>query len=202
MSSTENDAVIELNVGLQAATKDEIDEYLAKVQEIKDNLRGKSQTSSSSAKDDLEKAQDKIRKLNEKEVQKLESFLKNPEGFLEGKLEDLVKRLGPNTPLMLGIVSAITASAVLYMEILKALSQKGGPFNRDWRRLIQKEVTVGLSRLQQKRTELGIDIVILPQTRGFVPNNENWTYNSLITINESRIARIGLDDRAAGVTYG
>ena len=91
---------------------------------------------------------------------------------------------------------------ILYIEIMKALSVKGGPFNRDWRRLIQNEIDAGLSRELVKRRELGIDQVIIPQQRGFVPNNPAATYNSLIHVNESRLARIGLDDRAAGVIVG
>ena len=77
---------------------------------------------------------------------------------------------------------------------------KGGPFNRDWRRFIDGEVDIGLTREQQKLKELGFEQVILTQIVGYRPNNEGWTFNSLIDINDSRLARIGLSDRAAGLT--
>ena len=77
---------------------------------------------------------------------------------------------------------------------------KGGPLNRDWKRFIEDEVAVGLSRVQQKENELGVSQTILTQVVGFHPNNENWTYNSLFNRNSLRYARIGLSDREAGVT--
>jgi len=104
--------------------------------------------------------------------------------------------------MMIPIIGAVIASAVLYIEIMKALSVKGGPFNRDWRRFLANEVDVGINRELQKRKELGLIQTIITQDRGFTPNNPAATYNSLILVNESRIARIGLDDRAAGVTVG
>lgn len=260
-----DDAIIEIEVGLQSKSKSEIDSYLAKVEKIKENLNDiknltgddeitensrikQSKTSGddvfkkikddelgeinedekdvlealrneinaeldeikeeteklkeSMPKDDKKKIDDALATLTDKEISDLRSLLQNPTSYFEGGMMNVLKELGPNAPLMLTIVGIITGSAVLYIEILKALSQKGGPFNRDWRRLIGQEVEIGLSRELQKRKELGIDQVILPQTRGFVPNNPIATYNSLYLVNESRIARIGLDDKAAGVIIG
>lgn len=213
--SAEETGIIEFEVGLTSRTKSEIDEYRGKVEEIKESLKNlrsqegkddskptakkRTKTSSDTDDDDGGNILEKLKKLDDKEVNQLRSFLRNPDSFLEFGIEKLLERLGPNAPIILGLVSVIVATPLLYIEILKSLSVKGGPFNRDWRRFIQEEVTVGITREQQKRAELGIDQVILVQTRGFVPNNEDWNYNSLMLINESRLARIGLDDRAAGV---
>ena len=87
------------------------------------------------------------------------------------------------------------------VEFIKALSVKGGALNRDWRRFIANEVAVGLSREQQLEDRFGVSQTILTQIQGFAPNNENFTYNSLYAVNDQRIARIGMSDREAGVTF-
>jgi hypothetical protein len=188
------EAIIEIDVGLTGKTKQEIDDYLAKVGEIKE---GKPVT-----EDQVEAFKEVLGDLGEKEIEQLTSIMKNPQGFLTGQMEGIFARLGPTAPLIGTIVGAIIASGVLFIELMKFLSQKGGPFNRDWRRFIANEVDVGLNRELQKRKELGIDQVIISQLRGFTPNNPGATYNSLYEVNETRIARIGLDDRAAGVIVG
>ena len=212
--------IIELDVGLQAKSKSEIDDYLQKTVIIRENLeeirtasgdevtgdtvlpratKGKKKQREDEDKTELT---DMLESLNENEINKLRGFLKSPQNFLKMGLDKLLTSLGPNSAVILTLVAAITAMPILYIEIMKALSVKGGPFNRDWRRLIQHEIDVGLSRELVKRRELGLDQVIITQQRGFVPNNPEATYNSLFHINESRLARIGLDDRAAGVVVG
>ena len=101
---------------------------------------------------------------------------------------------------ILPALAVAIGAPIVAIEFIKALSVKGGPLNRDWRRFIQEEINIGLSRVQQKRVELGLDQVILTQVQGFQPNNENWTFNSLYGVDDSRLARIGLSDREAGVT--
>lgn len=159
---------------------------------------------SKSKSEDEEKTEltELLESLNDSEVNKLRSFLKNPESFMEMGIEKFLSFMGPNSAVILSLVAAITATPILYIEIMKALSVKGGPFNRDWRRLIQREVDAGLSREIVKLRELGVSQTILTQQRGFVPNNPEATYNSLYHVNESRLARVGLDDKAAGVIYG
>ncbi len=220
MSSPES-AIIEMDVGLEAKSKGEIDDYLLKTEIIKDNLEEIRKASGGEISEDTviptgsqkrrskkEEAEEKteltefLEQLTDKDINKLAGFLKSPQSFIESGLKNLLTTLGPNAAVIIPLVAAITAAPILYIEILKALSVKGGPFNRDWRRAIQNEIDAGLTREQAKRTELGLDQVILVQSRGFVANNPIATYNSLYLVNESRIARVGLDDRAAGVSVG
>lgn len=179
--------IIEIDVGLQAKTKTEIDEYLEKVDKIKEGLGEARATDEGEEGPTLEGA--------EQGGNKILSALKNPQRFFESMLGKLV----PSSPAILGLVGLIIASPIFFIEFMKKLSVKGGPFNRDFRRFIAEEVDVGLDRELQKRKELGLDQVIISQARGWVPNNPETTYNSLFAVNASRIARIGLDDRAAGV---
>ena len=210
------EAIIEIDVGLTGSSKSEIDEYLEKLNEIKaqlvevrgtsgdagDEVPAKEGKDPKLSDDQKEQLSGFLKKLDENQLKQLQGLAKNPKGFIEGQMGKIFQTLGPRSAMMIPIIGAVVASAVLYIEIMKALSVKGGPFNRDWRRFISNEVDAGISRELQKRKELGIDQVIISQQRGFTPNNIAATYNSLYLVNETRIARIGLDDRAAGVTVG
>jgi len=210
------EGIIEIEVGLQARSKAEIDEYLKKVNEMKagleevrpvlEQLEEGETTTTKKTKTNKEKEEKTeftkaLEGLDKSEIQKIRGILKNPEGFAIGGLEKLLSRLGPNATVMLGIVGAIIASPILFIEIMKKLSVKGGPFNRDFRRFISEEVDVGLSRELVKMREFGDPNaqVILSQGKGWTSNNEVWVYNSYFEVNQSRIARIGLDDKSAGV---
>lgn len=211
------DGIIEIEVGLQARTKSEIDEYLAKTDQIKEVLQeireleeaegqGEKGLSTSILKSkevkpekaDVTKA---LESFSESDIKKLQGFLRNPQGMLEGGLNQLLTKLGPNSAAILGIAGAVIASPIFFIALMKALSVKGGAFNRDFRRFIAEEVDVGLSREIVKLRELGDPNaqVILSAGRGWTPNNETWVYNSYYQVNQMRIARIGLDDKAAGV---
>jgi len=211
--------IIEIDVGLQARTKAEIDEYLEKVNEMKagleevrpileqiegEGVEGATAKKTKTTKKTEEKTEftEALEGLDKSEIQKIRGILRNPEGFMSGGIEKLLSRLGPNARVILGIVGAVIASPILFIEIMKQLSVKGGPFNRDFRRFIAEEVDVGLSRELVKMRELGDPNaqVIISQGRGWTPNNETWVYNSYYEVNQSRIARIGLDDKSAGVT--
>lgn len=209
--------IIEIEVGLQARTKSEIDEYLAKTDEIKEVLQQMREQEQAEGQGEegvttsiLKKQKDKPEKtdaiealesFSEQDIKKLQSFLRNPQGMAAGGIESLLSKLGPNSAAILGIAAAVIAAPIFFLELMKKLSVKGGPFNRDFRRFIAEEVDVGLSRELVKMRELGDPNaqVILSTVGGWAPNNETWNYNSYYQVNSMRIARIGLDDKAAGV---
>lgn len=136
---------------------------------------------------------DKFGGIDAADLAQVGAMAKNPTSFISKIMKSgAAKILGP-----IGIALIAVATAI---EVIKLLSVKGGPLNRDWRRFISAEVAVGLSREQQLEDRFGVSQTILTQIRGFAPNNENWTYNNLFDVNDERIARIGMSDREAGVT--
>lgn len=135
--------------------------------------------------------------LDKADIVQFGAMAKNPTGAI-GKI--FTRLLGSKAVAIMGPLAIAVATPIVIAEIIKVLSVKGGPLNRDWRRFIGDEIAVGLSRLQDKEDEFGVSQTILTQIQGFAPNNFNWTYNSLFDVNDSRIARIGLTDREAGVT--
>ncbi len=195
--SLPDEAILEFDIVLTAKASEEIRAALDEAKQAKETKEVKAEDEGvTGKKTEITEAVDA---LDDNDIKQLKGILGNPQGFVKGGITDVFKNLGPNAPIILGIVGLVIASPILIKELLKALAVKGGPLNRDWRRFIQKEIDVGLSREQQKQKELGFDQVILTQILGFNPNSESFTYNSLFNIDSSRIARIGLSDRAAGV---
>ena len=214
--SADEKAVIEYEVKLTARASQEIDEAIKKLEDVKATKQSTEQEEDDSSPDedaetllgadvdirsDSEKLQEDIKKQIKdnipKEIGDVADIALAPTLFIQKQIKSIFK--SPKfAPFLTAVMTPIMA-IILTLEISKALSVKGGPFNRDWRRFIQQEVAIGINRELQKLDELGELQTILRQGRGFTPNNINLTHNSLYEINETRIARIGLDDRSAGV---
>lgn len=202
--SVPEEAIIEFDIELTAKSSDEINAAVEEAKSAKEKKAEEAEEPEELAKDLLEEEgvtdpelAEFLTNVKDGDIKQFGQLAKSPGSFISGQL---TKLLGSGAPAIIGPIALAIATPIVMAEIIKALSVKGGPFNRDWRRFIAEEVEVGLNRVQQKQKELGISQVILTQVVGFTPNNENWTYNSLFAIDDSRFARIGLSDRAAGVT--
>ena len=126
-------------------------------------------------------------------------LLTNPGNFVGDKLLGMLRGAGPYGIAAVGAITAIVTLPDVIASIIKVLAAKGGPLNRDWRRFIQDEIEIGLTREQQKRRDLGLDQVIITQQKGFVPVNNALTANNLYRVDEIRISRIGNEEKAYGV---
>ena len=129
----------------------------------------------------------------------MSNFATNPTGSALSALTSAITSIGPEGAALVSIIGIALAAPTVITKIVQALSVKGGPLNRDYlTNLVTKQVEVGISRSQQIRLQQGEDQVILSQQAGFTQNNSQWSYNSYLKINDTRLARIGLTDRAAG----
>lgn len=126
-------------------------------------------------------------------------LLTSPANFIGDKVLRMLSGAGPYGIAAVGAITAIITLPEVIASIIKILAVKGGPLNRDWRRFIQDEISIGLTREQQKRRDLGLDQIIITQQRGFVPVNGALTANNLYRVDELRISRIGNEDKAYGV---
>ncbi len=223
-------AIIEMDVGLTAKSKSEIDTYLEKTDKIKENLKtirsfddeiekvidpAKESTRPEfeDAEDTVERLVKEILKEEEKKEEKTqqkkfkeakldkdaEKLFTDPKGFITEQVRGELEKQFEDVLEAIPVVALVILAAKVAQYVLDEFVKKGGPFNRDFRRFLQQEIDVGLSREQVKRRDLGIDQVIISQTRGWVPHNTNWTWNSLYHVNQSRISRIAMDDRAEGL---
>lgn len=145
-------------------------------------------------------AEEFLNSLDTKQLSNLKSLATSPEGLISNQFLKFLGGLGPEGAAIVGIITAAVSTPAVIIEIVKVLSQPGGPLNRDWRRFIEKQIDVGLSRQEEKRKALGLDQQIFIQgNRGYTPQNQVWVSNNLVRINENRISRVGLNDREDGL---
>lgn len=199
MSSTEN-AILEFDIIIDAKLSEDTEAEIKRLEELKklQDDTGQGKTTDDEGKKKEDKEDEALTEFGDTEEGK--KFLRNPQAYIFEKVKAEFLEQFEDTLEAIPLIALAILAAKLAPMILKTLSMKGGPLNRDWKRFIADEVEVGLSRLQQKEKELGVSQVILTQVVGFHPNNENWTYNSLFDRTPQRYARIGLSDREAGVT--
>lgn len=154
--------------------------------------------------DDLANRIDKIEETvsSAEELQKLIGFdptefknllniARNPAGFLL----QFVNTIG----LPLAVVTTIISSPRLVEELVNFLTQRGGLFDRYFKRKLQEEQNPFLSRQEQKLRQIGEQGVIFTQYQRFGTTDGNLVTNSLAQARANGISDIGLRDRAGGL---
>ena len=127
-------------------------------------------------------------------------LLTNPQGFIGKELLKNIKGAGAIAGPIGVAITAIIVSVEVMEQVIKVLSQKGLPLNRDWARSIEDEVNSLFSIEDKKKRLLGIDSFIVTQTNTFEPESGSTTHNSLENRDEIIISKIGLAEKAVGVT--
>lgn len=211
LSTKASDQIAEAQIVIDEANKviDSLKEKIEKIHEeiAKDTAVPKEKTEEAKKeetkkdKEDKSEAVEFIESLDTKQLSNLRSLATNPEGFAVSQFLSFLTKGGPHGAAIVGIITAAVSAPAVIIEIVKVLSQPGGPLNRDWRRFIEKQIDIGLTREQEKRKALGSDVVIFVQQRdrGYVTANEIWTSNNQVRLNDNRISRIGLNDRENGL---
>lgn len=223
MSSINSESVV-YEISLSAEAKEEVFSTEKKVQDLKeivakleaeintilekpiekkteDETPSKPQEAKSEEKKDaaLTEGEKFIKNIDSKGLGNLRSLSSNPETMLSGQFLSFLTKGGPQTAIIAALISAAVSSPETLNQIIKALAAPGGPLNRDWRRMIDKQVDIGLSRAQIERRQVGRDILVLPQKLGFVPQNEAWASSNLFEIDFKKVARIGLTQKEEGL---
>ena len=115
--------------------------------------------------------QDKVGSI-QTQMGNLTGFMKNPTGFIMGSMSKAIPVLGSLIALALALPEIIDA-------VGNMLFGAGGPLDRRFKRLVQKEFTGFLTREEQKRRALGLDPLIFNFGQGFGNSVGNRTTYSL-----------------------
>ena len=103
--------------------------------------------------------QEKVGKI-QTQMGNMTNFMKNPTGFIMGSMSKAIPVLG-----------SLIALAMALPEIIDAIGNMlfgaGGPFDRRFKRLVNKEFLGFLTREEQKRRALGLDPLIFSFNNGF-----------------------------------
>ena len=122
--------------------------------------------------------QDKVGKIQTK-AGNLSQLIQNPTGFIMGRLSTAIPVLG-----------SIMALAFALPEIINAIGNMlfgaGGPFDRRFKRLVNKEFLSFLTREEQKRRALGLDPLIFNFSEGFGNSIGQYTTYSLKWTDEGK----------------
>ena len=125
----------------------------------------------------------------------LAAAAQNPERTVGKVMLNVLSRAGPYGFALAGAITTLISSPEVIKAIVKVLGGKGGPLNRDWRRLIEDEVTGILSLEQQKRRDLGLDGYIVSPDVGFKPVDESSVYNSQLIRDEIRLNKLSQGEK-------
>lgn len=140
-----------------------------------------------------------IRDLDSKGLQNLRTMTTSPEQLVSANFLSFLGKSGPQGILIATLITTALSSPETLSQIVRALAAPGGPLERDWKRFFEKQIDIGLSRIQLERRQVGADILVLPQKLGFVQSNEAWASSNLFAIDAKKVARIGLTDKEEGL---
>ena len=127
------------------------------------------------------------------------SVLANPQEFVGTNILKILGGTGPYGAFVVSAITAIATAPAVAVEIIKLLSEKGLPLNRDWVRLIEDEVNGLFSVEEKKRRLLGIDSYIVTQTDRYQPDSGSSTSNSYENRDEIIISKFGQAEKAVGI---
>lgn len=122
------------------------------------------------------------------EVSKLVQFIKSPVGLAVTTF-----------PIVGAIIASVTFMAQISQEVWKVLSKKGGLLDKYFKRYLANEQSPFLTRMQQRRRQIGLDSVILSQIYGFGHREGKLTTNTLTQVKLKGISEIGLKEKAYGI---
>lgn len=125
--------------------------------------------------------------------------IQNPAGLVGDQLLTMLRGGGPYGVAVLGALGVVMSTAAAAEGLIKHLSQKGLPLNRDWKRAVEDEMNSLFSIEEKKRRLLGKDVFIVTQQDRYQSDSGSTTYNSLENRDEVIISKLGLAEKAEGI---
>lgn len=129
------------------------------------------------------------------ELSMLTSFAKNPTSLL-------LKFMGSSAFIsgFLPILLAAFGTQIAIEGLVELLAAPGGPLDRRLKIDFTKRMNAFFSRMDQRRRQIGLDQVILTQIAGFGNMGGALTVNTLNQVKATGLAKIGLNEKAIGLT--
>ena len=128
----------------------------------------------------------------------------NPMGMLMQQLPQMIMKALPKMvlraiPLIGGAVLAAEIVPLIIKTLVDQLTKAGSPFDKRFKRNMQREQNAFFNREEQRRRQLGLSPVIISSSVGFVNNGGNNMVATLKQVRQNGIATIGLQDKAIGI---
>lgn len=149
-----------------------------------------------------ENLEELISNLDKNGIAQLTSFAKNPAGFMESGITQILGSAGPYGAITLAIIATVLATPELFKAMIEMLAVKGGPLNQDFRYSLDEQENQQFDRVFQYSRLVGGDPIIRVSTKGYIVGDPDFVGSSLIDANIARTARIGLRESSLGVIDG
>lgn len=180
-----------IDTGAFEAIDTELDELLNQVKNIQKTPQ---QTA------ELDKITQDINKLKSG-VSQLQSSLSDPQGAIFGQVTKILDSI-PAAQMavrLLPAIGIIMAGPKIRDIIIDMLTQPGGPFDKRLRIILEKQEEQFISRLEQKRRQIGQDQVVISMFDGFGNSNGRMTTNTLAQVKATGTSNIGLNEIQIGM---
>ena len=128
----------------------------------------------------------------------------NPMGMLMQQLPQMIMKALPKMvlraiPIIGGAVLAAEIVPIIIKTLVDQLTKAGSPFDKRFKRNMQREQNAFFNREEQRRRQLGLSPVIISSSTGFVNNGGNNMVATLKQVRNQGVATIGLQDKAIGI---
>ncbi len=128
----------------------------------------------------------------------------NPMGMLMQQLPQMIMKALPKMvlraiPIIGGAVLAAEIVPLIIKTLVDQLTKAGSPFDKRFKRNMQREQNAFFNREEQRRRQLGLSPVIISSSTGFVNNGGNNMVATLKQVRNQGVATIGLQDKAIGI---
>ena len=128
----------------------------------------------------------------------------NPMGMLMQQLPQMIMKALPKMVLRAitiigGAVLAAEIVPLIIKTLVDQLTKAGSPFDKRFKRNMQREQNAFFNREEQRRRQLGLSPVIISSSTGFVNNGGNNMVATLKQVRNQGVATIGLQDKAIGI---
>jgi len=115
-------------------------------------------------------------------------------------MKHLPKMLLRAIPVIGWATLAIEIVPMVIKAVVSQLTKAGSPFDKRFKRVMQKEQNAFFNREEQRRRQLGLSPVIITSVTGFVNNGGANTVATLKQVRENGgLSKIGLQDKAIGL---
>lgn len=169
----------------------ELDELLAKIETKSDTKQRKKLEAIKLEMSDLKRSMSTI-----------QSTVNDPQGVLFDQVGKILERF-PIAKLalkLLPLVGIALQTPAVIDKIVDTLTQPGGPFDKRLRIILEKQEEQFLSRLEQKRRQIGSSQVVISLFDGFGNANGRMTTNTLAQVKATGTSNIGLNEIQIGLT--
>lgn len=139
-------------------------------------------------------------KFMQSQLNDFSNAISNPQGLLQDKIFERIGRnpTGAEALKLIPIIGVALSTPEILNKLFQLLIAPGGPFDRRLKIILADQEEQFISRLDQKRRQIGLDQVVIAQG-GFGNSGGRLTVNTLNQVKATGTSDIGLNEATIGL---